>query len=334
MSMHARFSKKIDAYHEDRVMVPAVDMHVHLVTFLQTTAGLPSLLKAMEAGNIAKSVVCGLSVKKKWDYFDPHPPSYYLDDDSRCYYWPATDEIVAYEFMKLTPAQQQLVAPTLCGFNPTDMASIDYVEYMFDKYPFWKGIGEILCRHDDLTSLTQEETARANHPALDKVYEFCAAKGLPLLLHQNSSSVGIHNDYEYVHELREVLGRHPHTTVVWAHCGGSRRVSHPDYFRMVSGLLNEYPQLHVDLSWVVYDDIICKPRQHEQDRLTPQKCWIEEVILPFADRVMLGSDLCGKFDQQGRTLARYNGLLASLPAETRDRVARLNAERLWFGGGE
>jgi hypothetical protein len=331
MSMHARFCEKIDAYHEDRTIVPTVDMHVHLVTFLQTTEGLKILLKAMELGNITKSVVCGLSVKKKWEQTEPHPPSYYLDDDSRCYYWPSTDEIVAYEFMKLTPAEQQLVAPTLCGFNPTDLASIDYIEFMFDKYPFWKGVGEILCRHDDLTSLTREETARANHPALDKVYQFCADKGLPLVLHQNSSSVGIHIEYEYVHELRDVLDRHPHTTIVWAHCGGSRRVNHPDYFRMVSGLLHEYAQLHIDLSWVVYEDIICKPRRHDQDRLMPQKGWLEEVILPFSDRVMIGSDLCGKFDQEGRTLARYNGLLASLPDETRDRVARLNAERLWFG---
>ena len=49
---------------------------------------------------------------------------------------------------------------------------------------------------------------------------------------------------------------------------------------------------------------------------------------------MIGSDLCGVFAQQGRTLARYNGLLEILPDEVRDRVARLNAEGLWFGTGK
>jgi predicted TIM-barrel fold metal-dependent hydrolase len=210
------------------------------------------------------------------------------------------------------------------------MACIDYIEYMFEKYPFWKGIGEILCRHDDLTSLTLEETARANHPALEKVYQFCAQKSLPLVLHQNCTSVGIHQEYEYVHELRDVLDRHPNTTIVWAHCGGSRRVMHPDYFRMVGSLLHEYPRLHIDLSWVVYDDIICQPRRHDQERLVPEKGRLEEVILPFSERVMIGSDLCGKFAQQGRNMARYNGLLEILPDEARDLIARLNAEKLWF----
>jgi hypothetical protein len=334
MSMHARFREKIDAYHEDRTVTPVVDMHLHLVTFLQTTEGMGRLIEAMRAGNITQSVVCGLAVKKKWEYFEPHKPSYYLDDDSRCYYWPATDEIVAHEFLKLSPEDQKLLAPTLCGFNPTDMGCLDYVEYMFDKYPFWKGIGEILCRHDDLTTLTLEETARANHPALDRIYRFCAQKGLPVVLHQNSTSVGIHQEYEYVHELRDVLDRHPDTVIVWAHCGVSRRVDHPEYFRMVGGLLNEYPRLYVDLSWVVYEDIICKPRRHAEDRLTSKREWLEEVILPFADRVMIGSDLCGAFAQQGRTMARYNGLLEALPPEARDRVARLNAEKLWFGAKE
>ena len=334
MTMHAKFREKIEAYHEDQTMVPAVDMHIHLVTFLQTTEGLRRLLAAMKSGNITRSVVCGLAVKKKWEHFEPHEPSYYLDDDSRCYYWSATDEIVAHEFLKLTAEEQQLLAPGLCGFNPTDVACIDYIEYMFEKYPFWRGIGEVLCRHDDLTSLTLEETARANHPALDRVYQFCAQKGLPLILHQNCSSVGIHREYEYIHELRDVLSRYPDTTIVWAHCGGSRRVTHPEYFRMVSGLLHEFPRLYVDLSWVVYDDIICHPRRHDRERLTPQKEWLEEVILPFSERVMIGSDLCGVFAQQGRTMARYNGLLEALPAEVRNRVARLNAEELWFGEGK
>jgi len=50
---------------------------------------------------------------------------------------------------------------------------------------------------------------------------------------------------------------------------------------------------------------------------------------------MIGSDLCGMFVQQGRTMARYNGLLAALPSEAQAQVSRLNAEKLWFGpGGE
>jgi len=55
------------------------------------------------------------------------------------------------------------------------------------------------------------------------------------------------------------------------------------------------------------------------------------VVLPYQERVMLGSDLCGKFNLAGRTMARYNGLLSALPEDVRMKVARLNAEKLWFG---
>jgi Amidohydrolase len=331
MSMHARFAKKIEEYHETRTLVPVTDMHLHLVNFLQVTEGMDPLLKSMNLGNIHKAVVFGLPVKKKWDSIEPLQPSYYLDDDSRCYYWVGTDELVAYEYRRLSLQDQKRLAPCLCGFNPTDMACIDYIEYMFEKYPFWKGLGELLCRHDDLSSLTLDETARVNHAALTKVFEFGAKKNIPVCVHQTSTSVGLNSQYEYLHELRDVLDRHPETTLVWAHCGGSRRVYHQEYYRMVSGLLNEYPHLHVDLSWVVYEDIICKPRGGEQAPLIPRQEWVEEVVLPYQDRVMLGSDLCGKFDLVGRTMARYNGLLEALPEDARLKVARLNAEKLWFG---
>lgn len=331
MSMHARFAKKIEGYHETRTIVPAVDMHLHLVNFLQATEGIDQLLKAMTQGNIHQAVVFGLPVKKKWASFEPLKPSYYLDDDSRCYYWVGTDELVAHEYNRLSPQDQKRLAPCLCGFNPTDMACIDYIEYMFEKYPFWKGIGEILCRHDDLTNLTLDETARVNHAALRKVFEFAGKKKIPVCVHQNSTSVGLHGQYEYLHELRDVLDRHPETPLVWAHCGASRRVFHQEYYRMISGLLNEYPQLYVDLSWVIYEDIICKPRGGEQEPLIPRQEWLEEVVLPYPERVMLGSDLCGKFDLAGRTMARYNGLLEALPEDARKKVTRLNAEKLWFG---
>ena len=54
------------------------------------------------------------------------------------------------------------------------------------------------------------------------------------------------------------------------------------------------------------------------------------VMLPYQERVMLGSDRCGKFELEGRTMARYNGLLAALPEDARKKGARLNAEKLWF----
>lgn len=330
MSMNHDFKEKINLITDKATVIPVIDMHLHFVDFLQNSDGFEKLLVSMEKGNISKSVVFGLPVKKKWEYFEPHKPTYYLGDNAKCYYFSSTDDIVAHEYMKLTTQQKKKIAPTLCAFNPTDCSAIDYIQYMFKKYPIWKGIGEVLLRHDDLTNLTHEETARANHPAMDAIYKFCAQKKIPICLHQNSTSVGIHNEYEYLHEISESLEKHPNTIFIWAHCGVSRRVLHKKYHKMVNRMLHKYPNLYVDLSWVVYDDIICKTRKSASNKLHAKKSWVDEVILKYPSRIMIGSDLCGHFDSQGKTMARFNGLLEKLPDNISEMIAFKNADKLYF----
>ncbi|NOX87014.1 MAG: amidohydrolase family protein [Chlorobi bacterium] len=330
MSLNHEFERRIGVLEDERTVIPVIDMHLHFVDFLQNTDGFEPLLSSMEKANVSKNVVFGLPVKKKWDYFDPLKPTYYLGDNSKCYYFSASDEIVAQEYLKLTTEQQKKFAPTLCAFNPTDRCAIDYVTDMFEKYPFWKGIGEVLLRHDDLTNLTLEETARANHPAMDPIYEFCAGKKIPVCLHQNSTSIGIHDKYEYLHEISESIEKHPDTTFIWAHCGISRRVIHKNYHNMVNGMLNMYPNLYVDLSWVVYDDVICDAGKKSNEIFIPKQYWIDEVILEYPDRIMIGSDLCGHFDLLGKVMARYNGLFEKIPKNVGQMIAFKNAEKLFF----
>jgi len=322
MSYSLAFHQKVAAHPETAPVVPVIDAHLHFVDFIQDSDGIARLVAAMDAGNVAKAVVFGLPVKKKWDAFDKKPPHYYLDDNSRCYYFAGTDEIVAEALLKLPPGARRRFAPLVCGFNPTDRYAYKDVERTLAKHPFWRGVGEILCRHDDLTNMTNEETARVNHPALFDVYELCASRRLPVLIHQNSTSVAIHDEYEHLDELEEALARFPRTTFVWAHCGISRRVSHKKYHEMVGGMLDRFPNLHVDVSWVVYDDVICT-------MLEPKKHWVE-VVERHPTRFSLGSDLCGHFEHLGRNLARYNGLLRGLPPRIRRLVASANAEKLWF----
>lgn len=352
MSITLELEKQYLTQTEHKTCVPVIDMHLHFVDFLQQSEGIEVLLQSMKHGNLCKNVVFGLPVKKKWEYFEPQEPHYYLGDNSRCIYYNATDELLASAYGQLAESEatkplQALLAPTLCGFDPTDLACIDYIEMMFEKYDFWRGIGEVLLRHDDLTNLTIGETARSNHPALEKVYRFCAKRKLPICLHQNSTCVASSlkpapvTDYEYLHELIEVLEKHPETTFIWAHCGVSRRVQHPHYHQMVSGLLSMFHNLYVDLSWVVYDDTVCESRKDPQDPLLPKPVWVD-LVEEFQDRVMLGSDLCGWFDSRpqaedlslkykhGKTMARYNGLLERLSQQARQKVAAGNAERLYF----
>lgn len=330
MSFHSYFEERIDRHPGTRTIVPVFDMHLHFVDFLQNTDGFDALFDSMDKGNIAKNVVFGLPVKKKWEFFEPKKPTYYLGDNSKCIHYASSDEMVAFNYVKLAEDKRKRIAPTLCGFDPTDLCAIDYIEFMFEKYPIWKGIGEVLLRHDDLTNLTLGETARANHPALGPVYEFCAKKKIPVCLHQNSTSVGVHDEYEYLHEIKKRVEKYDTTTFIWAHCGVSRRVTHKDYHVMVKNMLKDHPNLHVDLSWVVYEDVICEPRKNDTDPLIPKKVWLDQVICRFPDRIMIGSDLCGHFEKHGQTMARYNGLLEVLPEETRNKIARGNAEKLYF----
>jgi predicted TIM-barrel fold metal-dependent hydrolase len=296
------------------------------VDFIQESDGIHKLIEAMDAANVQKAVVFGLPVKKKWEAYEKQPPHYYLDDNSRCYYFHQTDEILAREFLSLPAAEQKRFAPLICGFNPTDRYGVRDVERMLKKYPFWRGIGEVFSRHDDLTNLTNEETARVNHPALFEIFELCADKKLPFLVHHNSTSVSIHDAYEHLHELEEVLPGFPRTTFVWAHCGISRRVFHKNYHQMLISLFEKYPNLLVDISWVVYDDVICL-------NLEPKKHWMD-LIEHYPERFSIGSDLCGHFEHLGKTMARYNRLLQALDPKARRLVALENAERLWFGARE
>jgi hypothetical protein len=322
MSFSQAFEEKILQGTGEQIAVPAVDAHIHVVNFLQETEGLDALLKAMDKANIEKSVICGLPVRKKWAVSEPERPHYYLSDDARCHWYAATDELVAYEYLRLTPPAQERFAPLLCGFNPTDLLAIDYVEYMFGKYPFWRGIGELLLRHDDLTALTAGEKARVNHPALFDVYAFCAERHLPVLIHHNSTSIMHTSHFEYLGEIDQVLHKFPQTRFIWAHCGYSRRITHKDYYQMVADMLRRHPRLYVDLSWIFYDEIVSRQPAVKQK-------WAG-LAQEFADRIMIGSDLCGHFDLLGKTMARYNSFLQLLPDPVQERIARKNAEEMYF----
>jgi hypothetical protein len=91
---------------------------------------------------------------------------------------------------------------------------------------------------------------------------------------------------------------------------------------MVVSLFDKFANLYVDISWVIYDDVICL-------NLEPKKHWMD-AILNYPDRFCIGSDLCGHFGHLGKTMARYNNLLRRLEPRAQKMVASGNAERLWF----
>ncbi|NLO05099.1 MAG: amidohydrolase [candidate division WS1 bacterium] len=306
---------------------PMVDAHLHVVNFVQQTPGGEALIEAMDRANVERAVIFGLPVAKIWSEHDREAPDYYLANDSRCYYYAATDVIVA-ELVRSLPAEQrERLYPLICGFNPTDHMGVRDVKLMYERYPdVWSGIGEVLLRHDDLTALTYGEPARANNRALWPVYEFAAEHDLPVLLHQNVTSVSKSDHPVYLFELEEALRDFPRTRFVLAHCGISRRVNVPFYHQMVQRLLEQYPLLVVDYSWIIFDEIICPGGE-------PSEEWLA-LTEQYSDRICLGSDLVTRFERLGPELHRYDVFLDQLSEEARANLCRDTADRVYGGNRE
>ena len=298
------------------------DAHLHVVNFIQETPGGDALIRAMDRANVQKAVIFGLPVSKMWAEFDRDPPNYYLANDSRCYYYAYTDVVVAEMVRSLPKPQQDRLYPLICGFNPIDKYAIRDLTRIYEQYPdVWCGIGELLLRHDDLTALTYGGTARANHRALWPIYQFAAEHDLPVLMHQNVTSVSKSDYPVYLYELEEVLRDFPRTRIILAHCGISRRLSVPFYYQMVERLLSTYPLLVVDFSWIIFDIVICPNNE-------PQPEWIE-LTESYSDRICLGSDLVTKFERLGPELQRYDVFLDQLSEKARENISWKTAERVY-----
>jgi predicted TIM-barrel fold metal-dependent hydrolase len=306
---------------------PLIDAHLHVVNFVQETPGGETLIEAMDRANVGKAVVFGLPVAKLWDEHDREAPDYYLANDARCYYYSYTDVIVA-EMVRALPAEHRhRVYPLLCGLNPTDKLAVRDVKRLYDEYPdVWAGIGELLLRHDDLTALTYGDAARANHRALWPIYEFAAERDVPVLMHQNVTSVSKSDHPVYLHEFEEVVRDFPRTRFVLAHCGISRRVNVPFYHQMVKRLLEQYPHVTVDYSWIIFDEIICPGGE-------PREEWLG-LTEEHSARICLGSDLVTKFERLGPELQRYDVFLDQLTEDARANVCWQTAERVYGGNGK
>ncbi|MDQ1676423.1 MAG: hypothetical protein QOC93_1567 [Actinomycetota bacterium] len=304
-------------------MPSVVDAHVHLLDLLQQGEGAGQFLSALDRAGADRAVVFGMAVKKRWAAGEPRRPGYHLDDNSGCYSFSLTDALVANDLRELAPGQRARLAPTVCGFDVTDLLAIEHLERVWDSYDGWAGIGELLLRHDDLTNPTQGEPATIAHPALEPVLDFARAHGVPVAVHQDSSSAGRPGEHEYVPELASALARHPRTTVVWCHAGISRRIEPRGQVRVLAELVAAHPGLHVDLSSAVADHVV--PDGH------PDPAWVG-LIDARPDRFVLGSDVFGRPAGLGEALARFEPLLAALAPSTRAAVAGDNAMRLWFGG--
>jgi len=300
---------------------PVVDNHLHYFDFTQQSDGFPALVKAMDEAGVERAVVFGMPLVKMWPEHEPIRPDYYLDTDARAYYFSATDLLLANELLRQPTEIKDRFLPFLGGINPLDQNAADYLELVLNSYPrgFWKGIGEIMSRHDDLTAFTYGEPPRADHPALMKVYRLAAEKKLPVLIHHNISSAVKQNPI-YLKELENALRENPQTRIIWAHAGISRRVIVPTLIAELRRVLAACPNLSVDISWVVYPEYIGK----DKESLKNWAALLEE----FPERFMIGSDKVAHWKGYREEIRKYDLLLDLLKPETARKVTRENILRI------
>eukprot|EP01050_Picozoa_sp_SAG11_P001360 SAG11_NODE_58_length_19205_cov_30.697315_8_plen_143_part_00 len=129
----------------------------------------------------------------------------------------------------------------------------------------WRGLGEVMCRHDDLTMMLQEnETPVINHMALDRLYEFCIEKDINCLVHHNADRTATRSgeselQYEYLWEVQQVLERHPQLRLIWCHCGVSRRTFQENHYEMIDRMMSNYPNLKVYQRRVPTSNVLVPP---------------------------------------------------------------------------
>lgn len=280
----------------ERPSFTVTDSHFHFYDFIQRTDGAKALIECMNENGVEHIMFSGMPLTKKWDRYDHQAPVYYLDNNSRAYWYSATDMLLAGTVFKDIPEEDRYrFHPFICGFNSTDMYAVEHVERMLDAYEdgFWHGIGEAFAHRDDLTNLTFGETAQADHPALMKIYDLAGRKDLPVTIHNNVSSRGRQMELLYRIEVERAVSKHPHTRFIWAHAGLSRYFDDIDqagYTAELGTMLENHPNLHIDLSWLVFENYVAPdPFQG------PSPCWLD-VIQSFPDRFMIGTDCIGHFN--------------------------------------
>ena len=132
------------------------------------------------------------------------------------------------------------------------------------------------------------------------------------------------NDHPvYLWELEEAVADFPRTRFIFAHCGMSRRVNLPFYYKTVERLLDQYPNLYIDYSWIIYDVAICPEGKPSPD-------WLA-LTERYSDRICLGSDLVTRFERLGPELQRYDVFLDQLSEGARADLCALTAEKIYGG---
>jgi predicted TIM-barrel fold metal-dependent hydrolase len=192
----------------------------------------------------------------------------------------------------------------------------------------FSGIGEFSIHKEFVSSKIAGPVATLNNPALDRILDFCAESGLLVILHNDINMPFPKPDQENwdAAQMKELLKRHPATTIIWAHCGVGRIVRPvKDHLAMLTRALSDpaFDHIYIDISW----SEVAKYVTETPETITNTAA----VINQYPDRFLMGTDEMAPATQTAylRILDMYKPLLDKLTPGTKKKLLKENYERLF-----
>jgi len=317
------------------------DAHFHLTNYIQEGITAKRFLEIM--GNKAqRSTLFGIPLQQQWSFQNSgkYAPTYYLQSDAPLYYYSFTDAYIAMQYKMLTKEQQARLDPMITGFNPADMYAAKHIERVLRTFPgVFTGIGEFSIHKEFVSAKIPGETASLTNPALDSILDFAGKAGLIVILHNDMDMPMAKDKAEpvYLEQAKDVLRRHPNTTIIWAHVGLGRIVHPVGYGTTTAGerssthtnvaeqILEDpaFSHVYFDISWdEVAKYIVATPKTVENS---------VRIMNKFPDRFLFGTDVVAPPDQDFylAVYKMYAPLWKALTAQTSEKIRKGNYIRLF-----
>ena len=319
------------------------DAHFHLTNYVQKGTDMGKYVGEIMGDKVGRSTVFGIPLQQTWSYGNSgdFAPTYYLQSDAPLYYYSFTDAWIASQYLKLKPEHRKRLDPMITGFNPADMYAVDHIRRVLETYPgVFTGIGEFTIHKEFVSSKIAGEIASLTDPALDRILDFAGEVGLAVILHSDIDMPFAKAGAEpvFLKQMKDLLRRHPKTTIIWAHMGLGR-VVHPvqgqatteaaerttNQGDIVESMLSDPTLSHVyfDISW----DEVAKYAVASPASITRTAA----VFNKYPDRFMFGTDNVAPPDQaaQLRVYDMWAPIWAQLTPEASLKIRKSNYERIF-----
>jgi hypothetical protein len=306
------------------------DSHFHLTNYIQEGIDVHKLLDLM-GNRVGRVALFGIPLQQQWSYRNDRDraPTYYLESDAPLYYYSFTDAYIAMQYKSLTPEQQARVDPMITGFNPADMYATDHIKRVLRTFPgVFTGIGEFSIHKEFVSAKIAGEVASLDDPALDRILDFCAESGLLVIIHNDLDTPFPKEGKPpaYLEQMKDLIRRHPKTTIIWAHTGVGRIVRPVQgHAALLESMLKDpaFSNLYFDISWTeVAKYVTASP---EATQITA------DLLNRFPDRFLFGTDEVAPPNQESylKIYSLYGPLWKLLTPETSEKVRKANYERLF-----